>query len=413
VKRLLLTTAVLSASALAAPAQDLFRGEASPDEIRASDLMGMRVYASEAAVDGADAEGPQEGWEDIGEINDVILSRDGSVEAVLVDIGGFLGMGERQAALSMDALRFVSDSATAEDAGDYFLVVNASRANLEEAPDYAATQATEGAQASATAAADASAAAAAAGTEPTDEVSPDDRDAAMTTVTTDPAADAAMTESEAEAADTAAAATGAAGACRGSRRRDRGGRRRGDRHGRRDHQRRGRRRDGGRGRDGGGRGRHHGDHRGARGRGRARRDRPRGDGRGQRSRGGRRGGVGHRGRRHRRGALGRRRRPHADHARGLHRGPAEMMTADALQGAAVFDANDQRVGEVGELLIDDAGQVTEAVVDVGGFLGIGEKAVALPMASLDVLQQEGGDDLRVYVSQTEEELEALEAYSAE
>ena len=57
--------------------------------------------------------------------------------------------------------------------------------------------------------------------------------------------------------------------------------------------------------------------------------------------------------------------------------------------------------------------VTAAVVDVGGFLGIGEKAVALPMSSLDVLQQEGGDDLRIYVSQTEEELEAMEAYSAE
>ncbi len=405
-KRLLLSTAILCASALAAPAQDLFRGEASPDEIRASDLMGMRVYASEAALDATEAEGPQEGWEDIGEINDVILSRDGAVEAVLVDIGGFLGMGERQAALSMDALRFVSDSATAEDVGDYFLVINASRANLEEAPDYAASQPAEGAQASAAAVEDASAEAAAAGTEPTDEVSPDDADGAMTTVTADPAADAALTESEAEAADTAAAATGAAGAVAGA----------------------------------------------AAGAVAATDEAPAeaagtaveaetevaAD-----------------------GTTVTTVEPAADGAataeapaetaatepapaepaapetaasetaatdealsgeaagrtpisrEGYVAATAEMMTADALQGAAVYDANDERVGEVGELLIDDAGQVTDAVVDVGGFLGIGEKAVALPMASLDVLQQEGGDDLRVYVSQTEEELEALEAYSAE
>ena len=80
---------------------------------------------------------------------------------------------------------------------------------------------------------------------------------------------------------------------------------------------------------------------------------------------------------------------------------------------AVDEAVDERVGEVGELLIDDAGMITDVVLDVGGFLGIGEKTVSLPMASLDVLQQEGGEDLRVYVSQTREELEGMEAYAAE
>ena len=90
-----------------------------------------------------------------------------------------------------------------------------------------------------------------------------------------------------------------------------------------------------------------------------------------------------------------------------------------LDGEAAFqDSNEVYVDIRGDL--DSAGfvqvmqgQVTDAVVDVGGFLGIGEKSVALPMASLDVLQQEGGDDLRVYVSQTEDELEAMETYSAE
>ncbi len=66
----------------------------------------------------------------------VILTRDGKVDAVLIDIGGFLGMGERQVALGMEAIRFVSDSATAEDLGDFFLVVNADRTILEAAPEY-------------------------------------------------------------------------------------------------------------------------------------------------------------------------------------------------------------------------------------------------------------------------------------
>ncbi len=406
-KWLLLSTAILCASALAAPAQDLFRGQASPDEIRASDLMGMRVYASEAAVDAADAEGPQEGWEDIGEINDVILSRDGAVEAVLVDIGGFLGMGERQAALSMDALRFVSDSATAQDVGDYFLVVNASRADLEEAPDYASTQMAAGAQGSAAAVEEATEATAAAGTEPTEEVSPNDADTAMTTVTTDPAAAPATTESEAEAADTAAAATGAAAGAAGVAGAAAGAAAGPDPH----------------------------TH--------APTPEPTGTAVEAHTQVAEHGTTVTTITPDAEASAGTAATAPAETAEapeapeapeasatdealsgeaagrtpisreGYVAAPAEVMTADALEGAAVFDANDERVGEVGEILIDDAGAVTAAVVDVGGFLGIGEKAVALPMASLDVLQQEGGDDLRIYVSQTEEELEAMEAHSAE
>ena len=91
---------------------------------------------------------------------------------------------------------------------------------------------------------------------------------------------------------------------------------------------------------------------------------------------------------------------------------AEDITADRLQGAAVYDANDERVGEVGEIVLSAEGQVQQLVIDVGGFLGIGEKPVALELASLDILRQDGGEEIRVYVSQTEEELEGMERYEA-
>ena len=92
---------------------------------------------------------------------------------------------------------------------------------------------------------------------------------------------------------------------------------------------------------------------------------------------------------------------------------AEDFTADRLQGAAVYDANDERVGEVGEILLSEDGQVSDLVIDVGGFLGIGEKPVALPMDSVDILRQDGGEEIRVYVSQTEDELEGMERYEAQ
>ncbi|MDN5785768.1 PRC-barrel domain-containing protein [Pseudorhodobacter sp.] len=88
----------------------------------------------------------------------------------------------------------------------------------------------------------------------------------------------------------------------------------------------------------------------------------------------------------------------------------EVLTAEALTGARVYDANDKDVGEISSLLLSDSGQVTEAIVDVGGFLGMGEKPVALKMSDLQILQGDNGGDFRVYVSQTKEQLEAMPDY---
>ncbi|MCE7030413.1 PRC-barrel domain-containing protein [Jiella avicenniae] len=59
---------------------------------RATDLDGKDVY---------DTQG-----ESIGEITDVLVSEDGKVIAVLVGVGGFLGIGEKDVAVSMSALEF-------------------------------------------------------------------------------------------------------------------------------------------------------------------------------------------------------------------------------------------------------------------------------------------------------------------
>lgn len=40
----------------------------------------------------------------IGDINDVIIGRDGSVRAVIVGVGGFLGIGEKEVAVEMERL---------------------------------------------------------------------------------------------------------------------------------------------------------------------------------------------------------------------------------------------------------------------------------------------------------------------
>src|ERR1700693_3170939 len=59
-------------------------------EIRASKLIGTTVQNAAN--------------ESIGTINEVILGKDGKVAAVVVGVGGFLGMGEHEVAMNFDSL---------------------------------------------------------------------------------------------------------------------------------------------------------------------------------------------------------------------------------------------------------------------------------------------------------------------
>ena len=56
--------------------------------------------------------------------------------------------------------------------------------------------------------------------------------------------------------------------------------------------------------------------------------------------------------------------------------------ASKVVGQTVYDENGQAIGTVDDLLLDDSGKVSQAVVSVGGFLGIGSKLVAIPYDQL-------------------------------
>jgi sporulation protein YlmC with PRC-barrel domain len=57
--------------------------------------------------------------------------------------------------------------------------------------------------------------------------------------------------------------------------------------------------------------------------------------------------------------------------------------ASKLIGKNVSNEQNQRIGEVNDIIIGKDGQ-TYAVLEVGGFLGVGEKLVAVPYRSLQV-----------------------------
>jgi sporulation protein YlmC with PRC-barrel domain len=60
----------------------------------------------------------------------------------------------------------------------------------------------------------------------------------------------------------------------------------------------------------------------------------------------------------------------------------QIMASDLI-GTRVVSANNESIGDINDVIVDRNGQVMAAVVGVGGFLGIGEKDVAVPFKSLE------------------------------
>jgi sporulation protein YlmC with PRC-barrel domain len=69
--------------------------------------------------------------EKLGSIGDFVLTKDGKVDAVLVDFGGFLGIGTKQVAIAYDGLKFMTDQNN-----HHYLEVNVTKAQLNAQPAY-------------------------------------------------------------------------------------------------------------------------------------------------------------------------------------------------------------------------------------------------------------------------------------
>jgi hypothetical protein len=86
----------------------------------------------------------------------------------------------------------------------------------------------------------------------------------------------------------------------------------------------------------------------------------------------------------------------------------EMLASDLL-GADVNLA-DESIGQVSDLIIGDDHMIKGVVVGVGGFLGIGEKNVALSMDMITVQPTEEAGEFELSANTTREELESFEEF---
>ena len=97
---------------------------ATPDnkDVLVTSLLGLPVY------DLHDSE--------LGEVVDVVLAGDGAVDAIVISVGGFLGMGQKEVALP-----FATVTETTNAEGNARVIVNTSSAELEAAPHFAGVEA--------------------------------------------------------------------------------------------------------------------------------------------------------------------------------------------------------------------------------------------------------------------------------
>ena len=337
-KRILGTTAIilsLTGPAFAdAHAAGFGTVTAQETDFFASDLIGMRIYNSETEVDANStiaADGEKE-WDDIGEINDVLLDSEGNVKAVILGIGGFLGMGERDVSVNMDEIRIVTEEG---DSDDRFLVVNTSKEMLEKAPafermdDKADMEAEADMDANADMKAD------------TDMAATDMNAEAEVDTETEMEADAEALANEAEMEAKEAAAETEQAVDKATT--------------------------------------------------------EMADGANELEQ---------------------------DMERPMLTAPAveregyanatadevAALTAEDLEGSYVYGANDETVGEIGALVMGDNGEVGQVVINVGGFLGIGEKPVAVTWDELQIMKNAEGDDFRIYIDSSKEALKAQPEY---
>jgi sporulation protein YlmC with PRC-barrel domain len=69
--------------------------------------------------------------------------------------------------------------------------------------------------------------------------------------------------------------------------------------------------------------------------------------------------------------------------------PPNAMTVTNWYKQNVYDPSDNKIGEIADVLVDKDGKIDAFMVSVGGFLGIGEKDVAVPFNAIHVTQKDG------------------------
>ncbi len=85
------------------------------------------------------------------------------------------------------------------------------------------------------------------------------------------------------------------------------------------------------------------------------------------------------------------------------------MAASGLIGTKVRNANKESIGKIDDIYLDKDAKVTDVVISVGGFLGVGSKDVAVKWSDITFAQED--NSVVLTTSLTKDALTALPDYT--
>lgn len=86
-----------------------------------------------------------------------------------------------------------------------------------------------------------------------------------------------------------------------------------------------------------------------------------------------------------------------------------MVLASQFMGQTVYSTANESVGEINDIVLNKDLNTVTAVIGVGGFLGIGEKDVAIPIDQIKVAKDDN-NAMRLTIGMTKADLEAAPAF---
>ena len=86
-----------------------------------------------------------------------------------------------------------------------------------------------------------------------------------------------------------------------------------------------------------------------------------------------------------------------------------QLTADELKGIQVYGTNDEHIGAISDIALNEDGSVDALIIDFGGFLGIGTKPVAVAFEDLNFLA-DANNNRSLVLPITREQMEAAPAF---
>jgi sporulation protein YlmC with PRC-barrel domain len=89
--------------------------------------------------------------------------------------------------------------------------------------------------------------------------------------------------------------------------------------------------------------------------------------------------------------------------------PSTSVLASQFMGQTVYSTANESVGEINDLVMSKELDNIVAIIGVGGFLGIGEKDVAIPIDQITATKDEN-NNLRLSIASTKEQLEAAPVF---